>query len=248
MNRVEELFHCKKPMIAMLHLKGEGDEDVFLRAVRELSIYEEAGVDGVIVENYFGNYYQMERVLSYLKESQRNLIYGVNCLNHDAMGFYLAREYDAKFIQLDSVVGHVKPRDEASMEAFLNLERSRNPIVVLGGVRFKYQPVLSKNSVEVDLEIAKGRCDAVVVTGAGTGETTDIEKIRQFREILKEFPLIVGAGITPEHLKEQLDYCDGAIVGSYLKEGHRDTGEVKREYVVEMVEAFRTYRKERGYD
>lgn len=36
------------------------------------------------------------------------------------MGFELATKYNASYIQVDSVVGHVKPRDEATLEEFLN--------------------------------------------------------------------------------------------------------------------------------
>ena len=92
-------------------------------------------------------------------------------------------------------------------------------IFLLGGVRFKYQPVASGRTLEEDLKIGMERCDAVVVTGAGTGISTELDKIKAFRAILGDFPLIVGAGMTAETAAEQLFYSDGAIVGSYFKEG-----------------------------
>lgn len=67
-------------------------------------------------------------------------------------------------------------------------------------------------------DITNMRVDAIVVTGAGTGIRTDLEKIRTFRSILGDFPLIVGAGITAETAREQLALSDGAIVGSDFKE------------------------------
>ena len=57
-----------------------------------------------------------------------------------------------------------------------------------------------------------------MVTGEGTGISTDLEKIKTFRTILGDFPLIVGAGMTADTAQEQLTYSDGAIVGSYFKE------------------------------
>ena len=50
---------------------------------------------------------------------------------------------------------------------------------------------------------------------------TDLEKIKSFRSILGDFPLIVGAGVTAQTAKEQLSFSDGAIVGSYFKENGR---------------------------
>lgn len=242
--KFNDVFKVSKPLIAMLHLKGTSDEDVLARAKKEIAIYHENGVDAIVVENYFGNYYQMRQVLSYLKESDLDIVYGVNCLNLDALGFELAIEYDAKFVQLDSVVGHVKPRDEYSVEAFLDMYRNRCNALLFGGVRFKYQPVLSEKTVAEDLQTATNRCDAVVVTGNATGEVTDIEKIKEFRSHLQDFPLVVGAGITVENAKEQMKYCDAAIIGSYLKEGYKDTGEVDVAHVKQMVECFKELREE----
>lgn len=243
-DKFKNLFGVDKPLLAMLHLKGNSDEDVLERAKREIEIFYESGVDAVIVENYFGNYYQMRLVLDYLNKNYSHKIYGINSLNFDVLGIDLAIEFNADFVQFDSVVGHVKPRDEASMEAFLNHYRPKTKALLFGGVRFKYQPVKSEKTVEEDLIIAKDRCDAVVVTGNATGEETNLDKIKKFRDTLGDFPLIIGAGITTENAREQLKYADGAIVGSYLKEGYVDTGEVNRAQVIELVSLFEDIRKE----
>lgn len=71
------------------------------------------------------------------------------------------------------------------------------------------------------------RCDAIAVTGEGTGKTTPMEKIRQFRNIMGDFPLVVGAGMTPDTCAEQFSVADAAIVGSYFKQGYLDDGYVE---------------------
>lgn len=114
------VFKSKKPIIAMIHLKGDTPEDIFERAKKEITIFEENGVDGIMLENYYGNYYDLERILEYVSKANLSIPYGVNCLNVDTMGFELATKYNASYIQVDSVVGHVKPRDEATLEEFLN--------------------------------------------------------------------------------------------------------------------------------
>lgn len=241
--KLKDIFGHEKPLIGMIHLKGKNDEDVFNRALKEIEIYESSGISGIIVENYFGNYYQMEKVLNYLKVNKPYLVYGVNCLNFDMLGFELADKYNAKFVQFDSVVGHIKPRDEYSMQAFLDIYKNRVKCYILGGVRFKYQPVLSEKTLEEDLEISKKRCNAVVVTGEGTGIETEDEKIKKFKEILSDFPLIIGAGITLENAKDKLKYADGAIVGSYFKDTYKDDGELSKEHVLELVKKFKEIRE-----
>lgn len=136
------IFTNTKPIIAMLHLKGKSHNDVFDRFKRELELFINNGIDAVIIEDYFGTYKDMDRALSYVSQQGIPIPYGVNCLNVDQMGFSLAEEYHANFVQLDSVVGHVMPRDEDSIAAFIMQKRAEYNGAILGGVRFKYQPVL----------------------------------------------------------------------------------------------------------
>lgn len=238
------IFKERKPILAMLHLAGGEDGTMMERLKREVDLYVQGGVDAVIVEDYFGTYDDMVSALAYIREQRIPIPYGVNCLNVDHMGFELGREFDAAFVQLDSVVGHVKPRDEASFAAFMRAERATYEGKVMGGVRFKYQPVLSENTLEEDLAIAQGRCDAVVVTQNATGQETSMEKIESFRAGLGGFPLIVGAGVTPENARKSFKIADGAIVGSYFKDTHQDTGEVCAEHIAALMDVVREIRAE----
>lgn len=235
MNRaVIDTFHTDKPILGMLHLNGGTPEAVDELARREISQMYENGVDAVLVENYFGNTDDVERMLRYLQKEYPQKVYGVNVLGDPGLAFELAARYGAAFLQIDSVCGHLRPGKRAEAGGgtgpyygmydgdfadWLAGLRARFSVFLLGGVRFKYQPVNSGRSVEEDLAIGKERCDAVVVTGAGTGIETDMKKIRQFRSALGDFPLFVGAGMTEETCEEQLSAADGAIVGSWFKAG-----------------------------
>ncbi|MEG1012009.1 MAG: BtpA/SgcQ family protein [Ruthenibacterium sp.] len=244
MSSILSCFSSKKPVIGVIHTKGDSDADVFERAKKEIALYQDNGVDGVLVETYYGTYYQVEKVLDYLAAADLGLPYGVNCLNVDAMGFALASKYRCSYLQLDSVVGHVKPRDEDTLDAFFKLYRENCPAYVMGGVRFKYQPVLSQNTVERDLQIATGRCDAVCVTQDATGQETSLDKIIQFRKALGDFPMFVCAGVTPENIGKQLAYADGAVVGSYFKDNFQDSGDVCAAHVAAIVKAVRAAEKD----
>lgn len=221
----------------MLHLKGTTAEDIQERAKREISIFYQNGVDAVLVENYFGSTNDCQWALEYLKENYPDRIYGVNILGDTKSAFSLADTYGAKFIQIDSVCGHLRPHREPAFVKSLDTLRSNSKALVFGGVRFKYQPIQSGRTVEEDLKIGMTRCDAVVVTGAGTGLDTPQEKIDLFRSTLGDFPLITGAGVTVQTVAQTLSRCDGVIVGSWLKEGHDEFGDVNEEYVKQFVTA-----------
>lgn len=244
MKAFSELFPKKGSIIGVIHLKGENEQDIRDRAKREIQLYVDGGLDGIIAEDYFGPYPQLEWVLGYLKEQKLPIPYGVNCLNFDSLGFRLAREMECDFLQLDSVVGHVKPRDEASLDAFFALERPRTPTLVMGGVRFKYQPVLSEHSLEEDLKTAMGRCDCVCVTGDGTGMQTPLEKLAQFRAGIGSFPLVVCSGLNADNCMEQLRIADGAVVGSFFKDTGKDTGDVDPARIKLLMDKVHQLRKE----
>ena len=218
MRTLIEVFGVDKPIIGMLHMTGYGADEKMETAREEIEIMYSNGVNAILVENYFGDHSDVENALKYLQEKYPNRVYGVNVLDDPDVAFELARKYGAKFVQIDSVCGHALPKYDARLAEYLERLRGDRDIFLLGGVRFKYQPYLSGRSLEEDLKLGTERCDAIVVTGAGTGISTDLEKIKTFRSILGNFPLIVGAGMTAETACQQLAFSDGAIVGSYFKE------------------------------
>lgn len=236
-----ELFGSRKPILAMLHLGGDTRADRLDRVRREVRDLVEGGVDGVIVENYFGDADDVRAVLEEFSANPPGVAVGLNVLRDHELAFALASEFDIAFIQLDSVAGHLAPVDDERFAARLAELRGATDAVLLGGVRFKYQPVLSGRDEAEDLRIATRRCDAIVVTGAGTGLETDLEKTNRFRSVVgSEFPLVVGAGVTAENIRLQLDASDGVIVGSFLKDTYRDDGVVDRAHVEHLVTVAQT--------
>lgn len=224
-----------KPVFGMIHTGFTHDLDMLDLAKKEIEIYLRHGVYPLI-ENYFGSDDDCEDVLKWIHDVHPDAIYGVNILGDYPLAFELARKYGAKFIQIDSVCGHLTPdNDEQYAENLKFYRKQYDDILVFGGVRFKYQPVMSGRSVREDLEIGMERCDAIVCTGEGTGKSTPFGKIEQFKDVVGEFPVIVGAGVTADTAQKTASVADGAIVGSWFKKGHKDVGEVNESYVEEFM-------------
>ncbi|MCX6751044.1 MAG: membrane biogenesis protein, partial [Candidatus Pacearchaeota archaeon] len=108
-------------------------------------------------------------------------------------------------------------------------------IAILGGVGFKYIPSTG-NPLEQDLEEARPRCEAIVTTGSGTGKETPINKLAQYKKLLGDYPLIVGAGVNKNNAREQLKITDGAIIGSYFKPLGNTFLPIDREKVREIMD------------
>lgn len=179
------------------------------RMKKETEIYYRNGV----VENYFGDTRNCVQALDYLYKDMPDKIYGVNILGDYRTAFELAETHGADFVQIDSVCGHLTPeKDSAYADELLELMKDRS-FQVLGGLRFKYQPIRSGRTLEGGADLAKQRCDAVVTTGEGTGKDCPTEKLVEFRSVLSGFPLIVGAGVTADNVCEKLQFADGVILG-----------------------------------
>ena len=226
-------FHSYKPVIGMLHLKGDAGKSILERAKTETALYFQNGVDAVLVEDYSPGCTvgDCEAVLAFLKQFYPEKVYGINVLGDYEKAFELAAKCHARFIQIDSVSGHLPPLEDMEFAERLNTLRRQYNGVLLGGVRFKYKPVRSMRSLEEDLVCGIERCDAIVVTGRGTGELTPLSKLKKYRALVGDFPLLIGAGMTPERIAATLPLCDGYIVGSYFKERHIDKGDVYAEHV-----------------
>jgi uncharacterized protein len=204
------------PILGMIHLAGDSPVE---RALEEVTLFAEEGLDGVIVENYHAR--SSSVVSTALRETvklQTDLVIGINILpNNFGLAFSLARTYGAQFIQLDYVAGMYNGVGTVDYTRYREV-RERNPgVMVLGGVWPKYHDPVTGSDLEADLKVGMGRAEAIVVTGAGTGKETPLDKLMRFRTTLGDHSLIVGAGLTPENAYDQLTIADGAIVGTCLK-------------------------------
>jgi uncharacterized protein len=228
MIQLNQIFKSEKPIIGMIHLAGNTRKEKIKRALEELTIYEEEGIDGAIIEDYHGS---KEDVIATLYETQKgfNIVRGTNILVNPYEGFRHVNETGAKFIQFDSI-----QTPDLNLELYNQLRRRYPNIAVLGGVEFKYiRP--TGNPLEQDLAEAMPRGEAIVTTGEGTGIETPIEKLKTYKSLLKDFPLIIGAGVDLDNIYEQLRIADGAIIGSYFKPKKDTIKPIERKKVRELI-------------
>ncbi len=236
--KYKDLFGNKKPIFGMVHLGCFNGNSVLKTAQREIEIYLKHGVYPLI-ENYFGSASDCEEVLAWIQQAHPDAIYGINILGDYTCAFDLAQQYGAKFIQIDSVCGHLEPEEDEMYAEGLKACRKKCDVVLLGGVRFKYQAVRSGRTTEEDLKLGMQRCDTIVCTGAGTGLTTPVEKVEKFKDIVGDFPVIVGAGVTLAAAEITAQMSDGTIVGSWFKERHDAHNPLVEDYVQQFVQQWK---------
>ena len=90
-----ELFGEKKPIMGMIHLAGDNRVGRVKRAMKEMELYEEEGVDGAIVEDYHGNASDVYWTLKEVSKNRSNLVVGVNLLRDPHGGFVYAGKMES---------------------------------------------------------------------------------------------------------------------------------------------------------
>jgi len=246
-NRYNEVFG-RIPILGMIH--HTGDEPV-KRALEELAIYEEEGVDGVIVENYYNRSMAViEQTLQEIAKLDTKVVIGVNILpNEFDQAFPLAVKYGADFIQLDYVAGKYEQAGDRTKSQELNINsyssfKEKFPdIIVLGGVWPKYFYPIHGSNLDSDLETGLERAEAIVVTGEGTGMATPMKKIKYFREKIGDRPLVVGAGLEVDNAYDKLCIANGAIVGTTFKVNGYTPNQVDKVRVKDFMDIVKQARK-----
>lgn len=208
------------PILGMIHMYGNNSEERVQRALDEIKIFEEVGIDGAIVENY-NVHCPIEDIVNVLENSRNSkAIMGVNLLCYESQSIPFATKHGAKFVQIDRIAGKYQS-GELDFETYSKYKNENPEIIIMGGVWPKYYSPLPNSEMGQDLFVGMGRCECIVVTGSGTGMETPLDKVKYFREVINNFgsrnKLIIGAGLNKDNAFEQLKYADGAIVGSCLK-------------------------------
>jgi hypothetical protein len=183
-------------------------------------------------------------MIDVLDNIKTNMIVGLNILpNEYEQAFTLANKYGAKFVQLDFVAGTYFNRKFIYGQHYMEIKDKFSEITVLGGVWPKYYEPVKTSVLKDDIETGMRRAEAIVVTGEGTGKQTPLEKIKEFRNILGEHPLIIGAGLTPFNVVEQLSIADGAIVGSTFKPASLTTQMIRKDLVKQFMDEVKKVRQ-----
>jgi membrane complex biogenesis BtpA family protein len=92
---------------------------------------------------------------------------------------------------------------------------------IFADVHVKHATPLGQTSIESSARdtIERGLADAVIVSGTGTGQATDLAELERVRRAVPKARILIGSGVTSDNVKNYLQHADGVIVGTSLKFG-----------------------------
>jgi len=261
-----DLFGVKKPIIGMLHLpplpgspiyNGKGLKEVIDRALYDANELQEGGVDALEVENFSDPTYYPQEVGPELTAAMAVISdhviraaskpVGICILADPKASLSVAHAVGAKFVRATffteasvDVSGLVCPKPHELLRFRKFLDPS---IKIFTDVHIKHSaPLVNRPLGDSALDAKYFLSDAVIISGTHTGKETKLEDLKEAKDAVEDFPVLVGSGFRKEHAAKILAIADGAIVGTSLKKDGVSSNVVDRNRVRELMEVVKEIR------
>ncbi len=239
---LKDLFGVTKPIIAMVHLPGlpgrpRHDRRAGVRAITDtvaadIAALQDAGVDGLLFCNEADLPYQLgvgpaatAAMAAVIGAVRRELSrpFGVNLVWDPVASLAVARATGASFVRevftgvYESDLGVMRP-DRGAIAAYRS-GIGAEPVALFTNITPEFASSAASRTVAQRARSAAFLgVDALLVSGAITGEPTDLAQLREAKEAAPGVPVLANTGVTADTVAGVLAVADGAIVGTSLKQ------------------------------
>jgi membrane complex biogenesis BtpA family protein len=263
-----QLFGVKKPIIGMIHLpplpgspiyNGKGLSEIIDRALLDATALQEGGVDALEVENFSDPSYFPEEVGPELTAAiaviadhivrSASVPVGICVLADPKASIGVAHSVGAKFIRATffteasvDVSGLVCPKPHALLRFRKFLDPS---IKIFTDVHIKHSaPLVNRPLADSAIDAKYFLSDGIIISGTRTGSATKLSDIKEAKDAVGKFPILVGSGFRKESAKSILEIADGAIVGTAFKKDGVSANLVDRNSVKDLMNTVKVIRQE----
>ncbi len=232
----------RRCLVGMIHLPalpgspaaGRSLPGIVDSALADALELEAAGFDGLMIENFGDAPFRATRVdphtvacmtvVARAVRAQTRLPIGINVLRNDARAaIAVATVTGAQFVRINVHCG-VYATDQGIIEGRAD-ETLRyraalgSSVAILADVHVKHARPLSTLDIAAAAEETafRGRADALIVSGSGTGKPTELDDVKAVRRAVPDRPLLVGSGADEATIRNLLAVADGVIVGTAIK-------------------------------
>jgi uncharacterized protein len=254
---LRELFGVSQPIIAMVHLpalpgrprhdRAAGMRPIVDAVARDLTALQDAGVDGLLFCNEADLPYQlgvqpeavaaMAAVIGELRAGISRP-FGVNLVWDPVASLAVARATGASFVRevftgtYESDLG-VMRHDFGAIAAYRTAIGAEG-VAIFANITPEFASTLGHRTIaERARSAAFLGVEALLISGAITGEPTDLAQLRAAKAAVSSTavsstavsstgaspPVLANTGVTADSVAGVLEIADGAIVGTALKAG-----------------------------
>lgn len=267
MSRFRKVFGPGKPVIAMVHLGAlpgtplhdaeGGVEAILAGAAADLEALQAAGVDAVMFGNENDRPYELKvdtassATMAYVIGRLRDRIrvpFGVNVLWDPMATMAVAAATGAGFVR--EIFTGTYASDMGVWAPDAGAARRYQARLGIGGVAVLYN-VSAEFAGSLDPRSLADRArsavfssvpDAVLVSGAITGEAAAMSDLEAVKRVLPDTPVLANTGVKHATVVDVLAVADGCIVGSALKRGGDTWAPVDPERAQDFMDRVRAAR------
>ncbi len=263
MQGTNQLFDQPKPIIGVVHLppligspqSAQPFHEIRTCALSDAGILIDNGMDGVIIENYGDVPFYPDSVephtvaaLALVTDEIRGhhpqTPIGLNILRNDAKSaIAIATVTGAHFIRVNVHTGAMLT-DQGIIqgrahETLRYRSTLKSEVKIFADIAVKHAVPLAPIDILASAEDTyhRGLADALIVTGAATGKSTDLDQLKTVKSTVPQASIFAGSGVTTDNLVEVLQYADGVIVGTSIKRDGVTTNEVDPDRVRALIKA-----------
>lgn len=209
-------------------------EQVLATAAADARVLVDAGFPALMVENFGDVPFLADEVspetvaamtLAVDRVSELGVPVGVNVLRNDALAAVgVAAATGARFIRVNVLTGVMYTDQGPIVGRAADVQRRKRALTPDLEV---WADVMVKHAVGPEgMDLAqvsgdtaeRGLADALIVSGSGTGEETNVDEARIVRESAPQgMRVVAGSGVTIENIDRLLGVVDTIIVGSSIK-------------------------------
>jgi membrane complex biogenesis BtpA family protein len=252
-----------KTLIGVVHLlplpgspRWQGNlEQLIEFAVNDADSYQRGGADAVCIENFgdvpFTKGSVAPETIAAMAAAGRairaaiKLPIGFNVLRNDARSaLALSAACGGSFIRVNVHTGAMLTDQgiiEGDAHETLRYRARISPSTeIFADVHVKHAVTLGNWPLEMAARdtLERGLADALIVTGAGTGEATNVSDLETVRRACPNAKILLGSGVTAENVRSY-SQADGFIVGSSLKTEGKLANPVDPQRVAKLVKAMK---------
>ena len=229
--------------------------------IRDADALASGGVDGLMLENFGDVPFFPGRVPAHtvaamtalagtVRERFPELPLGINVLRNDGQSaLAIAAGVGAHFIRVNVLCG-ARVADQGILQGIAHdLLRDRahlraQQVRIFADVDVKHSaplaaPTATSLESEVEDTLVRGLADALVVSGSGTGKTTDPAQVTRVKRAAGNAPVFIGSGVDEKTLSLYVQSADGFIVGTAFKRDGNPANPVDVDRVTRLVQSTR---------
>ena len=242
MGKFQKVFQVGKPVIGMVHLgalpgaplfdQRAGIEGLVAAARADLTALQAAGFDAIMFGNENDRPYEfdvdrastatMAYVIGRLKD-EISVPFGVNVLWDPQSTIALAAATDASFVReifTGTYASDMGPWTPDAGKAMRYRDRlGAHDVAMLFNVSAEFADSLDRRPLpdRARSAVFSSLPDAILVSGAITGEAAKMEDLEAVKAVLPDTPVLANTGVKHETVADVFAVADGCIVGSALK-------------------------------